>query len=473
MARISEQVLAGLARPQMAQGMFDLGAAIGRVPGQMKQKRRQDEFNEIMKMGQAAMTQNDPVNLSRVAQQLASLGYTKESQQFAQAAQQANLRMQQRERVGGLLTQAGSEEGLTREAVQSFVGAGGNLANIPIVRELEKQYDEPLREKGRGRLRAMAQMELFDPQDPGKLQGYKNVAERHKVSFNEAMQILAEERGTSIDRFKASRTGAGGGKATFFGGGKYKDNRGLEYRITEIRNPDGTLSDEYQPVGHEIPYAFSYEDPETGATIRNRLTEKGGAYGETAGERLGRYGEEQEIKKNADITKAATIKEGDNFSDMRAAGAQRLPVVEDTLRDVNDLLEVVKVIDQGGSLVPLMNNIDRILGYEEKNPGKLRIVAKEILVGRIKSFGANPTEGERQYLEQLIPLLENSKEVNIDILERLQERLGREKAAIGYMFSDGADLDGYVNYVDALYSADTGPAAAPTGNVVVDINDIP
>lgn len=472
MARISEQVLAGLVRPQMAQGMFDLGAAIGRVPGQMKQRRREDEFNEIMKMGQAAMATNDPVNLSRVSQQLAALGYTKESQQFAQAAQQANVQMQQKERVSGLLTQAGSEEGLTREAVQSFVDAGGDLANVSVARELEKQYDEPLREKGRGRLRAMAQMDLFDPQDPGKLQGYKNVAERHKVSFNEAMQILAEERGTSIDRFKASRTGAGGGKTTFFGGGKYKDNRGLEYRITEVRKPDGTLSDEYQPVGHEIPYAFSYEDPETGATIRNRLTEKGGAYGETADERLGRYGEEQEIKKNVDITKAEIIRESDNFSDLRAKAAPRLQVVESTLTDVNDLLEIVEVIDQGGSLAPLMNKIDRVLGYEERNPGKLRIVAKEILVGRIKSFGANPTEGERQYLEQLIPDLENTEAVNKAILERLQERLGREKAAIQYMFTDEADLDGYVNYVNALYSADTGPAAAPTGNVVVDYNDI-
>lgn len=472
MARLSEQLIAGLTRPAMTQGMFDLGAAIGRVPGQMKQKEKQEQFNEIMKMGQAAMAQRDPTNLSRVAQQLAALGYTKESQQFAQAAQQANVQMQQKERVSGLLSQAGSEEGLTREAVQSFVGAGGDLANVSVARELEKQYDEPLREKGRGRLRAMAQMDLFDPQDPGKLQGFLNVADRHKVSQNEAMKILAEERGTSIDRFKASRTGAGGGKTTFFAGGKYKDNRGLEYRITEIRNPDGTLSDNYEPVGHEIEYAFSYKDPETGEVVKNRLTEKGGAYGETAGERLGRSEIERRTQQKLDITKAATIKEGDNFSDMRAAGAQRLPMVEDTLRDVNDLLEVVEVIDQGGSLVPLMNNIDRILGYEEKDPGKLRIVAKEILVGRIKSFGANPTEGERQYLEQLIPLLENSKEVNKVILERLQERLGREKAAIGYMFSDGANLDGYVNYVNALYSADTGPDAVPTGNKRVSFKDI-
>jgi hypothetical protein len=40
------------------------------------------------------------------------------------------------------------------------------------------------------------------------------------------------------------------------------------------------------------------------------------------------------------------------------------------------------------------------------------------------------------------------------------------------MFTEGADLDGYVNYVNALYSADTGPNAQPTGNVVVDFGDI-
>lgn len=474
MARISEQVLAGLARPTMAQGMFDLGAAIGGVPGQMKQKRRQEEFNEIMKMGQAAMTQNDPVNLSRVAQQLASLGYTKESQQFAQAAQQANLKMQQQERVSGLLTQAGSKEGLTREAVQSFVDAGGNLANIPIVRELEKQYDEPLREKGRGRLRAMAQMELFDPQDPGKLQGFLNVAERHKVSPDEAMKILAEERGTMVERAKIASTGSRAGTTTFASGGKYLDKRNLEYRLTEVRDPtgQGQTRTKYEPVGHKIPYAFSFEDEE-GNIVENRLTEKGGAYGETAAQRTERYEAEQEIKTNLDILKASTIKESENFSDVRMKASARLPEVEGTLADVNELLEIVEEIDQGGSLAALQNKVERVLGVEEKDPGKFRTIAKELLVGRIKAFGANPTEGERQYLEQLIPDLENSEGVNKAILERLQERLNREKASIRYMFTEGADLNGYIRYVNALYSADTGPNAQSTGKRRVSFNDLP
>lgn len=392
------------------------------------------------------------------------------------AAQQLGARPRQiaqekakRERLQGLLSGEGP---LTQEDISGFIASGGDVKNIPVAQQLREGYDEPLREKGRGRLRAMAQMELFDPQDPGKLQGFLNVAERHKVSQNEAMQILAQERGTQLDRLKAARTGVGGGKTTFFGAGKYKDNRGLEYRITEIRKPDGTLAEEYQPVGHQIPYAFSYTDPDTGATVKNRLTEKGGAYGETAGEKTERFETERGIQQRLDISEAQIIQESDNFSDLRSAAAQRLPVVESTLADVNDLLGIVEVIDQGGSLVPLMNTIERVLGTEETDPGKLRIIAKELLVGRIKSFGANPTEGERQYLEQLIPALENAKGVNKAILNRLKERLGREKAAIQYMFTDDANLDGYVNYVNALYSADTGPNAQPTGNKRVRFDEI-
>lgn len=466
MARISEQVLAGLARPTMAQGMFDLGAAIGGVPGQMKQKQKQEQFNEIMKMGQAAMTQNDPVNLSRVAQQLASLGYTKESQQFAQAAQQANLKMQQRERVGGLLTQAGTRAGITPEFAQQYLAGGGTLEELTQGREVGKQFAEPRLGRGRGELRAMAMQKGFNPQDTRMMSAYLGMADSFGVSREDAMKILTEERGTEIERIKTRAATIG--KPSFVDRGDILDSRNLRYGLSEIRtgpNPeDITLN--YEPIGHEIPFVDTIDGK------RNTTTPLGGAYRETAGGKTERTIEEAKAKTKLDITKAQTIKESDNFSDQRSAAAKRLPMVEDTLTDVNDLLEVVEVIEQGGSLVPLMNNIERILGYEEKDPGKLRIVAKEILVGRIKSFGANPTEGERQYLEQLIPLLENSKEVNKVILERLQERLGRERAAIQYMFTEGANLDGYVNYVNALYSADTGPAAQQTGNKRVRFDEI-
>jgi hypothetical protein len=48
MAKFSQQFLANLGRPQMAESLFGLGAAIGGVPGQMKQKQKQQEFNQLM-----------------------------------------------------------------------------------------------------------------------------------------------------------------------------------------------------------------------------------------------------------------------------------------------------------------------------------------------------------------------------------------------------------------------------------------
>ena len=48
MATFSEGFLSQLGRPAMSQSLFDLGSAIGGVPGQMKQQRKQQEFNQLM-----------------------------------------------------------------------------------------------------------------------------------------------------------------------------------------------------------------------------------------------------------------------------------------------------------------------------------------------------------------------------------------------------------------------------------------
>lgn len=474
MARISSNVLQGLSSPSFAQGMFTAGAALGGIPGQLRDKRKKDKFNEIMKRGQAALAsaEQDPVVLSGIAQELSALGYTEEAKQFSDAARKRGETVAARARASGLLTQASTQDGITPEYAQDFLSAGGTLEQLAQGRTAADALNEPLREKGRGRLRAMAQTQLFDPQDPGQLQGFFNVAERHKVSPNEAMKILAEERGTQLDRAKLKSTASGrAGTTTFAGANNYLDKRNLEYRLTEVRDPtgQGAVRTEYQPVGHKIPYEFSYED-EQGNIIDNRLTQKGGAYGETAGQRLGRFEEEQEIKANLDVLKADTIKENENFSDVRMKAAARLPQVEGTLSDVNELLDIIERVDQGGSIVGLQNRISRVLGSEAKDEGDLRTRAKELLVGRIKAFGANPTEGERQYLEQLIPDLENSKGVNKVILERLQQRLQRERASIGYLFTEKANLDGYISFVNDQYSGD--PNSNITGNKRVKFDEI-
>jgi hypothetical protein len=143
MATFSEGFLSQLGRPAMSQSLFDLGSAIGGVPGQMKQQRKQQEFNQLMQQGQQAMASKDPVALSAVAQRLAASGYQKEAQEYSQAAATARekARLQgvlsgadlQTPEGLGALSQYFKEEG---DAVQAIEIAGRQKE---LLRERETQ----------------------------------------------------------------------------------------------------------------------------------------------------------------------------------------------------------------------------------------------------------------------------------------------------------------------------------------------
>jgi hypothetical protein len=232
MARISEQVLAGLARPTMAQGMFDLGAAIGGVPGQMKQKRRQDEFNEIMKMGQAAMANNDPVNLSRVSQQLAALGYTKESQQFAQAAQQANVRMQQIEGSQGLMAAITGEEGFTPEVEQSLINSGVTPAQIVAGREERRSQEARQREKDAlGSLSSAALQKAAKNKDPVSSEAY-------------VRSLIDTQDVKGLREFLSKQKDVRGTRAAPQIRSIYSEEKGYNEDIAVFRNDEGDIETE-------------------------------------------------------------------------------------------------------------------------------------------------------------------------------------------------------------------------------------
>jgi len=431
----------------------------------MKAKKKQDKFNEIMKRGQAllASAEPDPVALSGVAQELQALGYTKEAEQFANASRKRGEQAAQRARVGGLLTQASTSKGITPEYAQDFVATGGTLEQLAQGRTAADALNEPLREKGRGRLRAMAQMELFDPQDPGQLQGYKNVAERHKVSFNEAMQILTKERGTQAERAKTRATVTG--KPSYTTVGKIRDSRGLDYNLTEVRTGEGDIKINYEPTGHDTPWTPVLEDGKS-----NKPTWLGGAYTESGTDKSGRAIKEAEAKADINVLEAKGIREVQNFEDVRDKSMQRFPAVREGLNDVNTLLEIVEELEQGGSLTAMQDRVEKVLGVQTEDAGVFNNLAKELLVNRIKAFGANPTEGERNYLEQLIPSLENTQEINTAILTRMKERLERERASIFYITQPNTTRDSYIKFVNGLYET---PDSGTTGKRRVSFKDLP
>ena len=141
MARISEQLLAGLARPAMAQGMFDLGAAIGGVPGQMKQKRRQDELAQIMTRANAALVAGDATNIGRVRRELEAAGFAQEAAKLAQAEAQAR----QQQATSGMLMNAVADptKPLSPEVIQERLGEGLTAQGLSSALQVRKALTPP------------------------------------------------------------------------------------------------------------------------------------------------------------------------------------------------------------------------------------------------------------------------------------------------------------------------------------------
>ena len=128
MATFSQQFLANLGRPQMAESLFGLGRTIGGLPGQAQDRRKREQFNQLMQQGQAAMASGDAAQLAQIGQQLAAAGYQKEAQQFATASREAATKQRQMQALSGVdltsptglasLSEFYREEGDIGQAVQ-------------------------------------------------------------------------------------------------------------------------------------------------------------------------------------------------------------------------------------------------------------------------------------------------------------------------------------------------------------------
>ena len=140
MATFSQGFLANLGRPQMAESLFGLGRAIGGLPGQAQDRRKREQFNQLMQQGQAAMASGDAAQLAQIGQQLTSAGYAREGQALTQASISASAKQK---------AQA-EQMGQQRTSAQMLMTELQDYANNP-------QLPPPVRQQASNLLRAAAQ----------------------------------------------------------------------------------------------------------------------------------------------------------------------------------------------------------------------------------------------------------------------------------------------------------------------------
>ena len=144
MPTLGRDFLQALTNPPINQGLFNLGSAVGGMPGQYKAQKKEESFNALMQQGQAAVAQKDPNALVLISNQLSSLGYTKESAAIAQTAQELQTRQQKIDLLQGadLSTPAGQQSLFDLAASQGdIVGAAAATTERQKLLTAQKQQE--------------------------------------------------------------------------------------------------------------------------------------------------------------------------------------------------------------------------------------------------------------------------------------------------------------------------------------------
>lgn len=389
MARFGRDFVRAATQPAYLQGLFTAAQQVGSAP-------RRRRFNEIMQRGQAALASAapDPTVLSGIAQELSSLGYTEEASKFSEAAKQRGLQAAQRARASGLLTQAGTREGITSDFSRDYLASGGTLEDLTTASKLAKQFAEPRLNRGRGELEAMAIQKGFDEENLNMLNAYLGMADSFGVDRTEAMKILKEAKGLGTKRvFKTSPK-------------IIRDSVGNKFEETTITYADGTSEVK------TIPISGNQKGKTSAGTVYTGKTPVGDTV--IISRESGVSGEDRPRL-------AGEIQEARDFSTLQVEAAENILELK-AQRD--NLIEAVNLLDSfetEGIPEQIANFIQRESGIQDPNKAEYELIVGEAMYSRLKPlFGGVISEGERSAVEGLYANLKRGNPANRRILTRLK-----------------------------------------------------
>ena len=399
MAKISEQFLAGLAKPQMAQGMLDLGAAIGGVPGQMKQRRQEDEFNKLMADAQKAQQANNEAGLFSIAQQLRAMGRNTAANTVAATA--TNLRETNRQK--GLASAISSAEQLARQGadvqplLQDITQLGGTPEQLQSITSIIRTQDMDQKE---GLLQQTLASPDFDFEKPTDVRDYYKGASQMGVTPKRAQQIFND--------FKAA------GDVTFVNAGRYVDTLGNPYNAQIERDKSGRqIGIVYAPIGNSPPYSEVTPDGKP-----NPLRETGG-YGLTAGGKVEMQVEEarqQELETQ--------------FAEVQADATIQLPQLKLTKTNLEEAIAILdtREVRTGGVPRAVSRSLLQFMGLDAipQVEGEFEAKLSEAVMARLQGFEGAISDGERIYAVNNITNWMDSNRKNKGRLSGLLDRANME-----------------------------------------------
>jgi len=379
--------------------MFDLGAAIGGVPGQMKQRRQEDEFNKLMADAQKAQQANNEAGLFSIAQQLRAMGRNTAANTVAATA--TNLRETNRQK--GLASAISSAEQLARQGadvqplLQDITQLGGTPEQLQSITSIIRTQDMDQKE---GLLQQTLASPDFDFEKPTDVRDYYKGASQMGVTPKRAQQIFND--------FKAA------GDVTFVNAGRYVDTLGNPYNAQIERDKSGRqIGIVYAPIGNSPPYSEVTPDGKP-----NPLRETGG-YGLTAGGKV-----------EMEVEEARQQELETQFAEVQADATIQLPQLKLTKTNLEEAINILgsEEVRTGGVPRAVSRSLLQFMGLDAipQVEGEFEAKLSEAVMERLQGFEGAISDGERLYAVNNITNWMDGNRKNIGRLSVLLDRANME-----------------------------------------------
>jgi hypothetical protein len=355
----------------MSQSLFDLGSAIGGVPGQMKQQRKQQEFNQLMQQIQGAQGSGDFTSMKILAQQLATTN-PQEAAKVMQAAtaleEKAAMVSAGRDLLSGVPLQmrqgagALADQGLLKQALEA--------RNLAQARQIE------LGEQTLAKVAGASGARISEPKNRER---FFSLAKAYQVPTEKAFEIYNQFATTAGDMGITTKG------------------------ETVVRDKDGNLftrATQYDKQGNPRVVITPYNE---GDVIVSGVT--GAGFFDKSGE-AGRTTVEQE------------------FNKARVEAVVQLPSLRRSAKNIRESIDLLDSGDvtTGGFVRRMSRGLVDFLGKTPKDIGEFEARLGDIVLARLENFPGSISNQEREYLIEQIGNYQASGESNLGRLKFLLEQ---------------------------------------------------
>jgi hypothetical protein len=277
-------------------------------------------------------------------------------------------------------------EGLAKMAQQYGIQGNTQLATVfqnaaqAAITKQNRQNNRGLQ----GALQAITQ---------GAMRGIPLTSDK-KPDLRSAVQSALQLGGTQDQIVAAYKAGLKGGDVkSSRSGGQYRDEDDNIYELSIQRTPEGE-GQVWLPITKCAP-----------PTPVGKVTPIGGAYGETAGQKMER-----------DVTTAGESEGAKGYAQLRTEAIDSLPQIEAAIYSAEKSLEVLNEIDTGGFSTAVVRAATDFLGVTPGSEAEFNLLAGQQILRGLNAFEGAISEGEREFLASLYQRLERSNGANKAIL---------------------------------------------------------